>query len=182
MSTSLPRPALIALLGAVAVAGLFLFTRGRGNEETGSVPATTPPAQTAPAPDATKPAVPSTAQGKAGGAVAESVKPRTLPKPVRKALDANKVVVVLFWSPRGVDDRSVKRSVDGLSRHGGKVAVFEDDLKNFGRYARIAAPAKVVQTPTLIVTNKQDEARVATGYLDSTTVEQYVVDALKGTP
>jgi hypothetical protein len=39
-----------------------------------------------------------------------------------------------------------------------------------------------VQTPTLIVTNKDGEARVATGYLDPTTVEQYVVDALHGAP
>jgi hypothetical protein len=186
MSTSLPRPVLLALLGAVAVAGLFLVTRGRGNEEGGSVPAVTPPAQTSTGPgaaSAAKPATPSAPTAKPGASGrARSSQSRTLPAPVSKALAAHKVVVLLFWSPRGVDDRSVKAAVDALPRHGGKVAVFTNKLNHFARYTRIAAAANVAQTPTLIVTNRKGVARVATGYLDPTTVEQYVVDALHGAP
>jgi hypothetical protein len=62
------------------------------------------------------------------------------------------------------------------------VAVFSDRLKNLARYTKITAGANIVQTPTLVVTNKKGEARVATGFLDPTTVEQYVVDALHGAP
>jgi hypothetical protein len=91
-------------------------------------------------------------------------------------------VVILFWSPRGVDDRAVKSAVDGLPHHGGKVAVFSDRLKRLARYTKITAGANVTQTPTLVVTGRKGEARVATGYLDPTTVEQYVVDALHSAP
>ena len=53
-----------------------------------------------------------------------------------KALDAKKTVVLLFWNKNGVDDRSVKESVDRLSRRGGKVAMFTDTVKNLSRYTR----------------------------------------------
>ena len=46
-----------------------------------------------------------------------------LPSPVARALDAKKTVVILFWNKGGVEDRSVKNSVDRLSRRGGKTAV-----------------------------------------------------------
>ena len=46
------------------------------------------------------------------------------------ALDAKKTVVILFWNKNGVDDRSVKKSVDRLSRRGGEVAKFTDTVKN----------------------------------------------------
>jgi hypothetical protein len=92
------------------------------------------------------------------------------------------VVALLFWNPRGTDDRSVKTAVDGLSRHGGKVAVFTDKPNHLARYVKITAAADLTQTPTLIVVNRKGVARKATGYLDPETVEQYVVDALKGAP
>lgn len=183
MSTSLPRPLLIALLGAVAVAGVFLFTRG------GSEPAA-PPAP-APAPQTTEPAPSGTAAPPAAGEAQSqggagrgerAPRRRTLPAPVQRALDANKVLVLLFWNPRGTDDRSVKGAVDGLSRGGGKVAVFTDRPKNLARYTKVAAGVDVTQTPTLVVVDRQGEARKATGYLDPDTVEQYVVDALHGAP
>jgi hypothetical protein len=194
--TSLPRPALLALLGVVLIAGVFLMTRQGGNEEapapppaagtqsspTPAVPGadaqTTPPA-TPGAPATTPQSVPRTGIAAKEPRASQS---RTLPAPVSRALRKNKVVVLLFWSPRGVDDRAVKSAVDALPRHGGKVAVFTDRLKRLARYTKVTAGANIVQTPTLVVTDKKGEARVATGYLDPTTVEQYVVDALRGAP
>jgi hypothetical protein len=85
--------------------------------------------------------------------------------------------VLLFWSPRGTDDRSVKQSVDSLSHRGGKVAVFTDRPKNVARYTRVSAAINVVQTPTLVVVDRKGNARVATGFLDRETVGQYVIDA-----
>jgi hypothetical protein len=105
-----------------------------------------------------------------------------LPAPLKKALDRNKVVVLLVWNPRGGEDKNVKKAVDGLSTHGGKVAVFTDRPENIARYTSITSAAQVTQTPAMIVVNRDKIARKATGYLDSETVEQYVVDALKGAP
>jgi hypothetical protein len=105
-----------------------------------------------------------------------------LPTPVKKALDKNKVVVLLIWNPRGGEDKNVKKAVDGLSHHGGKVAVFTDRPENIARYTSITSATQVAQTPAVIVINRHKVARKATGYLDSETVAQYAVDALKGAP
>jgi hypothetical protein len=200
--TSLPRPVLMAIVGAVAVVALFVVTR-RGSEEVGVGPAPAPTTQPGEAPstpaspgrESTTPAQPGTAnepapsarsdrspskpdrgsrsQAKSNGA-RES---RTLPVPVKRALDANKVVVLLFWNPKGSDDRSVKEAVDALPRRGGKVAVFTN-THDVSRYARITIPTNLRQTPTLVVVDPRGQARVATGYHDTASVEQYVVDAL----
>jgi hypothetical protein len=60
--------------------------------------------------------------------------------------------------------------------------VFTDRPENVARYTTITAAAELAQTPTLLVMNRDQVARKATGYLDSVTVEQYVVDALQGAP
>lgn len=182
--TSLPRPVLMGLVGLLAVIALFMVMRGRGGEEEVSAPATPAPSAqpaapsgSAPAPSATPTQTPKTAAPTVGPA---STKSRTLPAPVKKALDKNKVVVLLIWNPKGSDDKNVKSAVDGLSRRGGKVAVFTDRPENVSRYTSITAPTELTQTPTLIVVNRDQVARKATGYLDSISVDQYVVDALRG--
>jgi hypothetical protein len=101
---------------------------------------------------------------------------------VKKALDRNKVVVLLIWNPKGSDDKDVKSAVDGLSRRNGKVAVFTDRPENIAKYTSITAVENIAQSPALIVVNRDEVARKATGYLDSVTVDQYVVDALAGAP
>jgi hypothetical protein len=191
MTTSLPRPVLIALVGAVAVGGFLLLTRKGSNEQ--SVPPTPAPAEQAAKPQSgtatgtgSAKAPTSTARPRSGASNAQggtgANKQRTLPAPVKHALDAHKVVVLLFWAQRGSDDRSVKSAVDGLSHEGGKVAVFTDTPTNVARYTRISAAANVTETPTLVVVNRHGQARKATGYLDPETVKQFVVDALHGAP
>ena len=194
MSTSLPRPVLMGIVGLVAVVALFMFTRGGGEEEV-AAPSTPAPAETAPsgaaapgdsaAPSgsATAPSAPSqTPKASAPTAGPAATKSRTLPAPMKRAMDKNKVVVLLIWNPRGSDDRNVKNAVDGLSRRNGKVAVFTDRPENVARYTTVTNAVELAQTPTLIVVNRDQVARKATGYLDPTTVDQYVVDALQGAP
>ena len=179
---SLPRPALIAIVGGVAALAL-LFTMRRGGEET------TPPA---PAPtqstgqDATGAATGTQSgtqaqQGQRGGASSQtsSASERALPQRVERALDAKKVVAVLFYNPKSVDDLSVKRSVESISSRGGKVATFTDEFENVARYVRLTAPAAVTQTPTIVVVDRRGNGRFATGFRDTASVDQLVVDALK---
>jgi hypothetical protein len=105
---------------------------------------------------------------------------RNLPRPVERAIRSNKVVVVLFWNPRAVDDREVRRAVAGISRRGGDVAVFVDRPRRAYRYARITSVADLNHTPALLVVNRREEAKVVTGFLDDLTVEQQVIDAIYG--
>jgi hypothetical protein len=192
MSVPVSRPVLIALIGAVLFVGIFTLHRRGGSSETASAPSS----QTTPSPQSSQPASPSQqatqpskstrtnrspVRAPAPAASSRSVSHKTaLPRPVRRALDANKVVVLLLWNPKGTDDKAVKSAVDSLPRRGGDVRVFSDTSRHAARYVRITSATDVSQTPTLVVVNRRGKARVATGYLDGQSVEQYVVDAFRG--
>jgi hypothetical protein len=184
----LPRPVLIAIVGAVAVAALIFATshKGGGSSSTSSTPPSTQPAQPKTSSQAGSKAQPGTPAAQSsspaptnGGQPAAGSSARTLPSPVKKALDAHKVVVLLFWNPKGADDRSVKQTVDGLSNRGGEVAKFTDTLQNVARYAQVTSTNAVAQTPTVVVVDRKGHGLRATGYLDDQTVDQLVVDALR---
>jgi hypothetical protein len=170
VTAQLPRPALLAIVGVVAVVGLFFVSR-RGGEET--VPASPAPAQTAPAES------PSASSSEPDAAPADDATESSqgLPPAVDKALDAKKTVVLLFWNKSGVDDRSVKGSVDRLSRRGGKVAKFTDTVNNLAKYTRITSGVSVTTTPSVVVVNSRGQAEVLSGYNDFQTIDQFVSNA-----
>jgi len=190
MTASLPRPVILALVGTVLFAGLFMFTRSRSGSDTASTPEATP-AQTTPATPApaeqsapnTDSAAPPAATGPNAKGAAATADSKTsgegLPVAVGRALDKKKVVVLLFWNRKAVDDRSVHASVARLSRHGGQVAVFDDTVKNLSHYTRITATAQVTQTPSLVIVDRRGSAQVQTGYLDFETIDQFVDTARK---
>jgi hypothetical protein len=177
--SSLPRPLLLAIVGVAAVFALMFATR-RGGESS----PTTPAPSTQSASSAGTQAKPATASRKGSGPAKPAEHPvslskHTLPAPVKRALDSHKVVVLLFWNPRGSDDRSVKQSFDSISSRGGAVAKFTDTLGNLSRYTRVTGTNAVAQTPTVVVVDRQGNGRSATGFQDSATVDQLVVDSLK---
>jgi hypothetical protein len=180
--TSLPRPLLLAIVGAAGVLALLFATR-RGNETNEAGPSAPAPAKTQSAspntakPQAASPSKPSSAGTSPTGRPASNS--QTLPAPVKRALDGHKVVVLLFWNPNGSDDRSVKDSFDAISKHGGAVVKFTDTLRNLSRYTRVTASQPVTQTPTVVVVDRKGKGRFVTGFQDSATVEQLVVDSLK---
>ena len=170
---TLPRPVLLAIVGVVLAGSLFVFSR-RGAETTPSVPApseTIQPTDRSANPQSTPPATDAADTGKLGG--------RGLPSRVARALDAKKTVVILFWNKGGVEDRSVKNSVDQLPRRGGRTAVFTDKVANLSSYTRITAAASVTQTPALVVVNRKGQAEVLNGYYDFQTIRQYVRNAAR---
>ena len=166
---SLPRPVLLAVVGVVLAGSLFVFSR-RGAETTPSVPA---PSDTVQPTDAVSP------QGTPPAADKSTPGGRGLPSRVARALDAKKTVVILFWNKGGVDDRSVKNSVDQLPRRGGRTAVFTDKVANLSRYTRITAAASVTQTPALVVVNPEGRAEVLSGYYDFQTLRTFVRNAAR---
>jgi hypothetical protein len=195
VSASAPRPAVLVLLGVVVVFGLFLFMRRGGGEESAAPApaseATTQPATpgaptaspTPPTAAGTQPVAPATATAPATAKPAKrapSGQRRDLPPRVERALRADKVLMVLFWNPRGVDDRAVRRAVADVPRRGGEVAVFVERPRRAFRYATITSVADLNHTPALVVVNRHDEAKVLSGFVDQTTVNQQVVEALRG--
>jgi len=179
----LPRPVLVAVAGIAAVAVLLFATRRGGETATAPAPqvaATESAAPAQPAKDAASKAQAgerTRSQGQ-GGRASSRDSARTLPAGVQRAVNANKVVVVLFWNAKGSDDRAVRSAVSGVSTRNGAVAKFTDTLGNFSRYTRLTGENAITQTPTVMVVDRKERSEVATGYLDGATVDQLVVDAL----
>ena len=169
---ALPRPVLVGIVGVVVIGGVFFVTH-KPSTTSSSTPASSQTPQAAQSPTA-KPGAPAQANRSQTGPASVG-----LPTPVKSALDAHKVVVILFWNPRSVDDRSVKASLDSLSRHKRKVAVFSDRVENLARYSRIMTAASISTTPSLVIVNRKGQAEVVNGYLDRQTVGQYVRNALR---
>ena len=80
----------------------------------------------------------STAKGQAATG-AGSVK--SLPAPVQKALDRNKILVLGFFNPKSADDRAVRKSLAKVDRWRGEVVVRSADVKTVSRYSSIARGA-----------------------------------------
>ena len=168
---SLPRPVLIVIVGAAAAVALMFATR-KGNETT-----------TSPAP-AQQQSTTSTQAGsgnhttKPPAAKPVPASARTLPAPVAKAVQAHKVVVILFWNPAGSDDHAVRRALAGVSTRHGRVAKFADTMNHLARYTRITGMQAVTQTPTIVVVGRNGKGQATSGFQDTATVDQLVVDAI----
>jgi hypothetical protein len=102
-----------------------------------------------------------------------------LPKPVAKAIRHNKVLVLLFWNNKSADDKAVHAALAHVDRWDGRVAVQSASIKKISQYGRIARGVDVEQSPTVVVVDPSLRADTLVGYVDSDTIDQAVVDALR---
>jgi hypothetical protein len=146
--------------------------------------ATGTPADAAPSaasvPAATSSAIPSTPSPP----TAESLIPGPgLPAEVVKAWEGGDAIVLLIVRNRGVDDKLVKGSVQGMEGDS-QIAVFVAKAKDVARYSRITQGAGVSRVPALVVVRPLrlsggvPEAQVSYGFRSSQSVLQAVDDAL----
>ena len=104
-----------------------------------------------------------------------------LPKPVRKAIRDDKVLVLLFWNGKSADDRAVKAALGKVDRWDGRVFVEAAPIKQISKYGRIARGVSVEQSPTVVVADRDLRAETLVGYVDRATIDQAVVDAFRNT-
>lgn len=188
----------IALVGVVAIAGLFLYTRVRGGaaqqSSAGQQQAAPAADKSADKPSTSKSSAPKegsgtksqTPQGKTQTAPddqsqtpgkprsAGTVTPESLPKPLSIALAAHVPVVVLFYLPDGADDRAVRRNIKSVPLR--RVGYFEVPISRVARYSRLATQVGLNSSPTLVVVNARHRAMAVSGYLDSGSIEQIIRD------
>jgi hypothetical protein len=121
------------------------------------------------------------AEPAAGGGEAAQVsgKVKGLPKPVAKAIDDRKVLVLSFWNKESADDRAVRRELRGVDRWDGDVAVHVAPVGKVSKYARITRGADVTQSPTTLVVDRNLKVTPLVGYVDTKTVDQAVLDAFR---
>jgi hypothetical protein len=109
------------------------------------------------------------AKGEAGG----------LPLRVLKAIADRKVVTLLFWSPKAVEDQQVRKALRGIDRHDGKVLAHATHIKRIAAYQQITRGANVDQSPTVVVIDRNRTVQTLVGFVDRTTIDQAVTDALR---
>jgi len=100
--------------------------------------------------------------------------------PLLRELGKNHAVVLLFFSPKGSDDKFVRAQVRAVGRHHGHVAVRTASIKSVGRYEAITQGVKVTQSPTVLVIGPKKTAVPIVGYTTAAEIDQAVADALRG--
>lgn len=165
--TTLPRPLLIALLGAVLLGAAFFATQmaaGAGEETVEPAPST----EAAPA------------GGSAPAPAAERERPELAPKALAagRALARGKMVVVLFTQD-GADDDATRQAVRALPRRSRRVAVFRDRVGNLARYGPVVAGLGISQAPSVVIADRRREARVLEGYVDPKSLRQALRDTAR---
>jgi hypothetical protein len=115
----------------------------------------------------------------AGKPAASAKNVHDLPLPVLKAIAANKVMALLFWNPKSADDRDVKRAFAHANRWSGQVFFHVAPIKSIADYGRITRGADVEQSPTIVVVDRTLKAERLVGYVDSQSIDQAVVDAMR---
>ncbi len=145
-----------------------------GAGETAAQPAATTPSTTATT-AATTPE-----QGTQPGAVSKAdAKVSGLPLRVLHALDHKKVVALLFWSPKAPEDRDVRKALNSIDRHHGKVLAEAAHIKRIARFQQITRGADVTQSPTVVIIDRNRKVETLVGYVDRTSIDQAVTDALR---
>jgi hypothetical protein len=177
-------PIRILLVLTVAVLGVYmLFLRPKPEEAPPLEPSTTTtsePVQVESAETAAGTATTQeTAPEPAAAAAGKAKDLRGLPKPVRRAIRDDKVLAVLFWNEKAADDRSVRKSLRKVNTWDDRVFVHAAPLRKISRYGRIARGVSVEQSPTIVIADRDLKAETLVGYVDRTTIDQAVVDALR---
>jgi hypothetical protein len=124
-------------------------------------------------------AAPATGQTSAPGGPVTKQALAELPKDVRGAVAKHKVVVLLFYNNRSSDDRAVRRALSHVNHYGGQVVVAPHWIKTVARYQLITRGVDVEQSPTIVVADRNLKAETLVGYVDSETINQAVVDAIR---
>jgi hypothetical protein len=177
----LPRPAIIAALGALILAVTFAVTHGG---ETGTSPVTS--SGNSSTTTTTGTSTTGTDTGTATTTTETTAKPaqpavepgQGLPAGVARALDAQRVVVLFFYEPAGADDQATRAAVRAVRSAGSRVRLFSDTVAHISNYRRVVGTLGISQTPAMVVIDKNRNARLFEGFLDAGTIRQSVRDAL----
>jgi hypothetical protein len=127
----------------------------------------------------TKKAQPGKAQAGAAAEPAQDLK--GLPKPLRKAIRDEKILVVLFSNGKSYDDKAVEKAVTKINKWDGRVYVHTAPLRRISKYGRIARGVNVEQSPTVVVADRTLRAETLVGYVDRGRIDQAVADARRNT-
>jgi hypothetical protein len=97
---------------------------------------------------------------------------------VEAELKQGKIVVLLFWNPKGADDVAVHKTLQALARRDrARTAVHEASASQVASFGSITRGVQVYGTPTIMIVNKRGQASTMTGLEDSFAIEQAIAEA-----
>jgi hypothetical protein len=166
---AVPRPILIALIGVLVIAGIFLALSA--SDDSSDDTEFNVPARPATQGDGNN------ASGTAGDQGAEAV--QGVPPEVEAAINDKQIVVLFFGQRGGADDRAVRRVVGTLENRR-RISVFTDDVKDIAAYRRVTGSLSVSQAPAIVIVQADKEASVLEGFVDEGTLRQEILDRRAG--
>lgn len=113
----------------------------------------------------------------ASHAVKVHVTPDT-PAAVTRALEARKVLALLFYNPAATDDKAVRQELAAVPAHGGKVLKLAVPVKQLAHYGMVTNQVPVEVSPTLVLIDKARQASTIVGFADRYEIAQRIADAL----
>ncbi|HXD55559.1 MAG TPA: hypothetical protein VN618_12445 [Solirubrobacteraceae bacterium] len=129
-------------------------------------------AAAAPSAKTSAPAKPKTATP---GAAHRSTSSTALQRTVEGQLKQGKVAVILFWDPKGAEDRVVHGALLSLrSQKGLKIAIDLASPSQVASFGTITRGVQVYGTPTLLFVNRAGRALTLTGLQDAYGIAQGV--------
>jgi hypothetical protein len=127
------------------------------------------PATKTSAPPASKPASPAASNRSAANPRQHSVEAQ---------LAQGKIAVILFWDPKGADDRVTQQALRSLRGNSSlKIAIDEASASQVASFGTITRGVQVYGTPTLLFVNKQGRAVTLTGLQPAYAIAQAVREA-----
>jgi len=119
---------------------------------------------------------------RSGGATASAKAPvasgPALQATVERQLSHNRTVLILFWNPKGAEDRAVRAQLPKVAHAlGATVAVHYSLPHAVAEYGKFTNAVQVNQTPTILLVNPHGQATTLTGFLDAYAIEQAVAEA-----
>jgi hypothetical protein len=96
---------------------------------------------------------------------------------VEAQLAQGKIAVILFWNPKGSDDRSVQGALRSFRGFRSRVALNEALPGQVASFGSITRGVQVYGTPTLLFINKQHKVITLTGLQDRYAIAQAIAEA-----
>jgi len=97
---------------------------------------------------------------------------------VSRALEAGKVLALLFYNPAAPDDQAVRHELSSIPVHAGKVVKLAIPLSELANYTVVTNQVPVNLSPTLVLINAQRQASTIVGFADTFEIAQRLADAL----
>lgn len=99
------------------------------------------------------------------------------PPDFAEALRQQKPIAVLFYTPSGVDDEKVRKSLETLAKTTKGVTFFSYDYRTPSLYGDLSSLLKVGYTPQGVFIDATGVVKnVSSGYLDEGTLKQYLAN------